>query len=146
MKLTGRQKEVLELLSHGCTNLEIAKRLNIGLRTVKNYLSTLYLSHGLYGAESVCKRIQLVRMYLSRSVDSDAEQFTSPVFSSKESTLISLVSLGIDNASIARHMGTTEQTVKNQTQRVFDKTGTWNKLELAVWALRTEIRRDQPHV
>ena len=40
-ELSGREREVLELVAEGCTNSEIAARLHLGETTVKTYVSRL---------------------------------------------------------------------------------------------------------
>jgi DNA-binding NarL/FixJ family response regulator len=40
--LTGREKEVLNLLSRGMLNKEIAKALYISEKTVKNHVSSIF--------------------------------------------------------------------------------------------------------
>jgi DNA-binding NarL/FixJ family response regulator len=41
-ELTDREREILELIAHGYPNVDIAKELNIGLKTVRNYVSNIY--------------------------------------------------------------------------------------------------------
>jgi two-component system nitrate/nitrite response regulator NarL len=40
--LTGRQHEVVELVSHGLSNKEIAKALNVSVPTVKNHIHNIF--------------------------------------------------------------------------------------------------------
>jgi DNA-binding NarL/FixJ family response regulator len=42
-----RQKRVAELLLQGCENKEIAKQLNIPVRTIKADMSRLFVSNGI---------------------------------------------------------------------------------------------------
>ena len=41
-ELTDREREILELIAHGNPNVNIAKELNISLKTVRNYVSNIY--------------------------------------------------------------------------------------------------------
>jgi DNA-binding NarL/FixJ family response regulator len=41
-ELTSREREVLDLLADGCTNAEIARRLFLSPKTVKNHLTNVY--------------------------------------------------------------------------------------------------------
>jgi DNA-binding NarL/FixJ family response regulator len=56
IKITPRDEQVLQLLVQGCTNKEIALRLNISPRTVKQHLPTLFLRAGIRDGR---KRIKL---------------------------------------------------------------------------------------
>lgn len=47
-RLTRRQGEILRLLSEGCSNAEIARRLSITEPTVKSHLSGLYRKIGVH--------------------------------------------------------------------------------------------------
>lgn len=50
----------------------------------------------------------------------------------KELAVTELVAQAMTNKEIAKQLGTTEQTIKNYMRHIFDKTGTWNRLELAL--------------
>lgn len=43
LKLTSREYEVLQLLTQGCSNAEIAERLFLSLSTVKTHVSNLFV-------------------------------------------------------------------------------------------------------
>jgi DNA-binding NarL/FixJ family response regulator len=40
------------------------------------------------------------------------------------------------NYDIAKTTGVTTNTIKNHIRAIFDKTGTWSRLELALWYLK----------
>jgi DNA-binding NarL/FixJ family response regulator len=46
-ELTAREREVLELLGHGCSNGEIARRLTLGEATIKTHVSRVFAKLGL---------------------------------------------------------------------------------------------------
>jgi DNA-binding NarL/FixJ family response regulator len=54
VRLTGRERDIVDLLLEGCTNKVIALRLGVSVQTVKNQLSALYRKAG------VRTRLQLV--------------------------------------------------------------------------------------
>jgi DNA-binding NarL/FixJ family response regulator len=47
IKITRRDRQVLDLLVQGCSNKEIAAELAISPRTVKQHLRTLFLRAGI---------------------------------------------------------------------------------------------------
>ena len=40
-------------------------------------------------------------------------------------------------SDIAKSIGTTANVIKNHLRVIFDKTGTWTRLELALWYVKT---------
>ena len=54
----------------------------------------------------------------------------------KEERIIALVAQGLKNSEIARVIGTKQDAVKNCLKIIFDKTGMWSRLELALWYLK----------
>lgn len=46
---SARQREIGEMLLEGCDNKEIAKRLNLSVRTVKAHFSGLFRRYGITG-------------------------------------------------------------------------------------------------
>jgi DNA-binding NarL/FixJ family response regulator len=63
VKVTPRDKQVLNLLVQGCSNKEIAGQLNISPRTVKQHLRTLFLRAGIREGR---KRVKLAIAMCSR--------------------------------------------------------------------------------
>jgi DNA-binding NarL/FixJ family response regulator len=55
----------------------------------------------------------------------------------KEERITALVVQGMKNHEISKIIGTTENAIKNCLKIIFDKTGTWTRLELALWYLGT---------
>jgi DNA-binding NarL/FixJ family response regulator len=68
IKITPRDREVLQLLMEGCSNKEIASQLNISPRTVKQHLRTLF---HLAGIRDGRKRVKLATAMFAK------EQMTS---------------------------------------------------------------------
>ena len=56
----------------------------------------------------------------------------------KEQQVIALVAQGLKNREIATVTGTTEFVIKNYLRTIFDKTGMWNRVELALWYVKQE--------
>jgi DNA-binding NarL/FixJ family response regulator len=53
----------------------------------------------------------------------------------EELTIVSHIVRGFKNREIALRLGTTEQSVKNSLRKIFDKTGVYGRLELALFVL-----------
>lgn len=47
-KLSNRESEVLEMASHGLTNLEIAARLGVSVHAIKFHLAAVYRKLGVH--------------------------------------------------------------------------------------------------
>ena len=45
--LTDREQEILDLVSQGCDNVDIAKKLNLSESTVSTYISNVYRKIGV---------------------------------------------------------------------------------------------------
>lgn len=66
IKVTPRDREVLDLLVQGCSNKEIAGQLNISPRTVKQHLRTLFLRAGIREGR---KRVKLATAVFERAFE-----------------------------------------------------------------------------
>lgn len=65
------------------------------------------------------------------------------MLTAKQWEVAKLVSEGWQNQHIAVNMGTTTNVVKNYLQRIYDKLGLWNRLELALWYIRHTETKDK---
>jgi DNA-binding NarL/FixJ family response regulator len=126
-QVSHRDKQVLSLLMHGCTNREIGGELKMGPRTVKQHLRMLFLRAGILDGN---KRVKLA-CYI--------RQGTSVVITlceglkPREKQISLLVWKGLTDREIGKIVGTSEQVVKNHLRATFDKLGVWNRLELAMY-------------
>jgi two-component system nitrate/nitrite response regulator NarL len=63
----------------------------------------------------------------------------------REESLVQLVAEGRTNRDISQVLGLSEHTVRNYLFRIFNKLGTSNRLELALYAIhQKDTRREQP--
>ena len=46
-ELTARERKILELIGDGLTNRQIGERLSVSVKTVKKYVSVLFLKLGM---------------------------------------------------------------------------------------------------
>jgi len=58
----------------------------------------------------------------------------------REQQVIALVAEGCSNREIAKIIGTTQNVVENYLRSIYDKTGMWGRLELALWY----VKENQP--
>ena len=67
IKITPRDRQVLQLLVQGCSNKEIAVQLAISPRTVKQHLRTLFLRAGIKDGR---KRVRLATAVFEKETES----------------------------------------------------------------------------
>lgn len=73
----------------------------------------------------------------------DAEDTAFASLSQRERTILTLLTEGLSNASIAERLSLSEKTVRNHISNVFDKLGVWSRAEAIVFARDRHFRRDQ---
>lgn len=66
----------------------------------------------------------------------------SSTLTPKEERITALVVQGMKNHEISKIIGTTENVIENYLRIIFDKTGTWTRLELALWYLENKRIQD----
>jgi DNA-binding CsgD family transcriptional regulator len=66
----------------------------------------------------------------------------SSTLTPKEERITALVVQGMKNHEISKIIGTTENVIENYLRIIFDKTGTWTRLELALWYLENKRIED----
>ena len=69
--------------------------------------------------------------------------YGSTDLTSKEWAITALVSKGHTNAQIAAKIESSESVVKNELRTIFDKTGCWNRTEVALWYLRVGVQKER---
>lgn len=132
--VTPREREILNLLTQGWDNLEIADYLGMSRRTCKQHMGRLFQRFGIVDG---AKRVKLVLAVLP---EQEISEITLPHFSSGELQIIRLVSTGASNEEVALIRGTTTQVIKNVLRKIYDLSGSSTRLELALWVMRTDIR------
>ena len=63
-KLTPRELEILQLISKGMDNNEIAEKLVVEICTVKTFINRIYCKLGLANINPLIKRVHAVLYYL----------------------------------------------------------------------------------
>jgi len=62
---------------------------------------------------------------------------------SKEWAIAALVFQGRTNAQIAVETNTNEQVVEHHVRSILDKTGCWNRTEVALWYLKIGLEKER---
>ncbi|MGA3086959.1 MAG: LuxR C-terminal-related transcriptional regulator [Terriglobales bacterium] len=68
-----REQQIIDLLLQGCENSEIARDLNIAVRTVKAHFNHLFLRFGIRGG---IKRVKLATLFYRRQLSWERQQST----------------------------------------------------------------------
>lgn len=66
--LTGREREILGLMSAGLSNTAIAGRLSIMERTIESHITRIFTKLGLAPGQDENRRVMAVLMYLREAV------------------------------------------------------------------------------
>jgi pimeloyl-ACP methyl ester carboxylesterase/DNA-binding CsgD family transcriptional regulator len=77
---------------------------------------------------------------ISAAAGTEDSAFAS--LSQRERTILSLITDGLSNASIAEHLSLSEKTVRNHISNVFDKLGVWSRAQAIVFARDRQFRKD----
>jgi DNA-binding NarL/FixJ family response regulator len=134
IQFTDRQEQITELILRGMPNNVIAETLGLAERTVKSHLGSLYLRLGIQRRN---KRIALaVAMLASERGIADIRV----PLTARQREIVAGVCDSKSNREIGLTLGTTEQVIKNYLRVILDKTGSNNRLELALYAIRSDIR------
>ncbi len=159
ISLTKREHEIASQVATGASNKEIARRLTISTKTVKNTVTKVFLKTG---TES---RTGLAIHWVRRAYQDPVEQKQFHRFAyrlvgvrgavgehlatndfapltKREKEIATLVATGASNKEIARQLAVSQKTVKNMLTHVFVKTQTRSRTELAIRLVRAEYARN----
>ncbi|MDP9238171.1 MAG: LuxR C-terminal-related transcriptional regulator [Chloroflexota bacterium] len=121
--LTPREQEVIELLSTGLTNEEIARQLDISLDGVKYHVS------------GILRRLRVENRREAASLHLGTE---GGVLTPRELEVIELLSTGLTNEEIARQLGISLDGVKYHVSAILRRLDVGSRREAASLHLRTE--------
>ena len=74
--LTGRERKILELIGDGLTNRQIGERLSVSVKTVKNYVSVLFVKLGM--KQRTQAAAYAARVFDGRTFERPASSTTGP--------------------------------------------------------------------
>jgi DNA-binding NarL/FixJ family response regulator len=66
-KLTPRERELLELMAEGLSNIAIADRLGISKRGIERHINSIFSKLDLGDAEDVSRRVKAALLFVSRA-------------------------------------------------------------------------------
>jgi DNA-binding CsgD family transcriptional regulator len=69
--------------------------------------------------------------------------FGNSDLTSKEWAITALVVHGRTNEQIAEEIQATKQAVEGHLRRILDKTGCWNRTEIALWYLQMGVEKER---
>jgi len=135
------------LLTVAIDKLQIVEGLKLGARGVvlKEVATHLLLKSiravmaGQYwvGQESVSDPLVAMReLVASISDEASADTFG---LTAREQEIVLGLGAGLTNRDIAERFSISEETVKKHLNHIFDKTGTANRLELALFAMKNKL-------
>ncbi len=64
-KLTGKQKEVMDLMAQGYSNAAIGQRLVIAEKSVENHINAIYQHLGVSRDDPIHPRVKAVLLYMT---------------------------------------------------------------------------------
>ena len=92
-------------------------------------------NHILFEHETAWKRFcEEVSEFAGVSVAADTEDPAFAALSQRERAILTLITEGLSNASIAEHLSISEKTVRNHISNLFDKLGVWSRAQAIVFA------------
>jgi DNA-binding NarL/FixJ family response regulator len=129
VSFTPREVQTLEVLVENCaSNREIGVQLGICERTVKQNMRHMIMKMNWGKGQS---RLKLAQYF--RAEEELAPAGSLPKFTPRQLEILERVRKGQSNLEIASQLGIVVSTLKNMFNELFDKTGTWSRLELAAW-------------
>jgi len=123
--LSPREQQILDMIARGYSNPEIARELGTHIQTVKTQVSGLF--------EKIGAKTRAHAITLSSPVPTKDGTYYLTV-TPHEHNLIRLIAYGTPNAEIARRLGTSPDTIKNQINRLFQKFGATHRAHLVALA------------
>jgi DNA-binding NarL/FixJ family response regulator len=130
VSFTPREVQTLEVLVDTCaSNREIGAQLGICERTVKQNM--LHMNMKMNWGKGNNSRLKLAQYF--RAEEELAPAGTLPKFTPRQLEILDCLHRGLSSLETATKLGIVVSTLRNMFNELFDKTGTWSRLELAAW-------------
>ncbi|HTJ66794.1 MAG TPA: LuxR C-terminal-related transcriptional regulator [Actinospica sp.] len=133
--LTARETTLLELVAGGLTNRQIARRLQISEKTVKNHLSAIFPKIGATARTQAAVYAIGQTTAVAEAPERPSRPATEENLTPREWSVLDLVAHGLTNRQIARRLEISEKTVKNHLSAIFPKIGATHRTQAAVYAV-----------
>jgi DNA-binding CsgD family transcriptional regulator len=127
--LSTRETEIVQLISEGCSNRQIARRLSIAESTVKSHLSSAL------GKLGVGSRSEAVSVLVKGGPGGGrwAE------LTARQTEVLRLVAAGYSNQRIAESLGISPRTVKAHLESVHQRLGVHSRVAAVAAVRRTDV-------
>lgn len=134
--LSPRQTQVIELISLGLTDKQIAKELNIAFESVRSFSKQIYKkigaknrSHAVYRTfeEGVLQRKEEIEVTQVRDLGH------------KEYQVLQLIAEGHTDKEIALERGRGVETIKSQVRKILEKLGTNDRTNAVKVAIEADV-------
>jgi len=119
--LTTREFQVLGLIANADSNLSIADRLNIEIKTVDHYVNSIYSRLGIVGDNDVNPRVKAAGMYMEEYKLGFIKQRVEVDLTRREYEIYSLIAKGYSNSRIAGELVVERRTVESHVNSIFRK-------------------------
>jgi DNA-binding CsgD family transcriptional regulator len=127
--LSTRESEIVQLISEGCSNRQIARRLSIAESTVKSHLSSAL------GKLGVRSRSEAVSVVVKGGLGGG--RWTE--LTARQTEVLRLVAAGYSNQRIAESLGISPRTVKAHLENVRLRLGVHSRFAAVAAVTRTEV-------
>jgi DNA-binding NarL/FixJ family response regulator len=127
--LSTRETEIVQLISEGCSNRQIARRLSIAESTVKSHLSSAL------GKLGVRSRGEAVSVVFKGGLSGG--RWTE--LTARQTEVLRLVAAGYSNQRIAESLGISPRTVKAHLENVLLRLGVHSRFAAVAAVRRTDV-------
>ncbi|MBS2965548.1 response regulator transcription factor [Actinocrinis puniceicyclus] len=134
--LSGRELQVLEMMTRGLSSEQIAKALGLSARTVKSHKANISQAIGSYGSATRTVALAFAHGYLRAVPDSGCRR---PQLQGRQLQVLARMAEGLSNPQIGGVLGLTENTVKTHIKRLFRTLGVASRVRAVAVGFETGL-------